>query len=373
MYAPSIFSNDLYSLWNPKPTSGRKLDPSPSLGTIHNRQAATHEPPTSASDIIDLQRKQLRQLFAPPLVAYSPDYYGANMDYMEYTMQAAASHFVAANPDVGVEGMLSQVEELLAISPLMQLKIDRIESIRNTGYEVLRPIGIGKTLQELDMEAARELDTKTMEDESAVTIAADNTQGNNLNENTQEQGDGGVDVDLDRQVIDLDEQVLDADISHNLDNDSASSEFEGSSFRREQFHAAHIPQLLTFRGDLIDEGFMADEVEYQADHSLDASLHHHEGLMLSSGSSSLSTAIPSGVISGQSARSLSTNMTSAHSYTGILDCIGEDAPIASDIEYSSGLTPGSGRIFSGPRMAAIPDENEENDHSGINDSDMIMD
>lgn len=291
-------------------------------------------------------------------------------------MRAAASHFGTANNEVGVEGTLSQVDELLAISPLMQLKIDHIESIRSTGYDVLRPIGIGKTAQELEVEAAREQGGKIMQDESALTIAAENMTSNNLNENTQEQGNANVDVDLDDQILDMDEQVLDVDISHDLDNESAFEEMDGSFTRRDQFRGAQVAPLLTFRGELIDEGFMADEVEYQADHSLDASLHHHEGLLLSYWSSSVSTAIPSGAMTSQSARSLSTNMTSAHSYTSVLDCIGEDAPTENDTGSSSGgmaPVPGVGRIFSGPRMAAIPDENEENDHSGINDSDMIMD
>lgn len=389
MYAPSTYNSDLYSLWNKKyasnlslidqasgPTSA--LQPQQFRADLELGLHLPHSPGGGSS--VDHQSRQLRQLFAPPLVAYSPDYCGANLAYVEYTIQAAAAHFGSVHSG---EFMTTGPScDFAGTAPLLQQKTDQLRAIRDTGYATIRPIGIGKTQHELDAEAGiRRQEQGSSQDDEAQGVTVEN------------QDDAGSGI-LDSATIygaDLDTQVVDADAHESANEDSElyslSHDGQGSvSPPADAINMSHSLLLLllhlqhNYRENLVNEGFMADEVEYQADHSLDESLRHQDSSLISP----VYTAFSGGATA-------STNMTSVHSNPTALECIGEDSVMGSThnsgiVETSAGRVGSSRDTFASSTGDLGVDENAviaevqnnandsnlDHDHSNIDDSDMVM-
>lgn len=174
MYSPALFTGDNFNLWSP----------------TRNK----------------LSVDKTRHLFAPPLQAYSSDTPGASSQELEYTIQ-----------------ITNKLKSGL-ITPLVQKKTDNLRNIRNYGFNIIRPVGIYKTLEELDYE-----DQKNSI-QPLVDASFQSRTDPDL-ENSRNSPDLQNSVDLDAQVENYD------DSNHN------SNIFS-------------------------DDGFMADDVEYQVDHSL---------------------------------------------------------------------------------------------------------
>lgn len=369
MYAPTTFNGDLYSLWNKRRVP--ELVVEASVAPAH-----PHRPDQGSS--ADSAPSHLRQLFAPPLAAYSPDYYGANTDCMEYTIQSAVSRFGHTHKDAAEQGPRW---DFGLMSPLMLLKSNQLKAIRDTGYTTIRPIGIGRTQQELDVEAG------VRRRERELELARDD-RADDVNESASSDA-MGVDG------ADLDDAVATADNDDDAEEDSAfyyesHEEDDDLALPRHQNIGGAQPLLQRdFRDDLVQEGFMASEVEYQADHSLDASLHHHDSSMISPVYTAFS-----------GAATASTLMTSVHSNPTPLECIGEDTIMDSAHETSGGDTSviGAGSshshdVVSAPSRVSgennlhdygvdennveglggrANDFNADEDASNIDDSDMVM-
>lgn len=147
-------------------------------------------------------------IFAPPLLAFSPEAPGSSFHELKYNID-------------------SSVTRRPITTPLVRRKMGEIEEIRNTGHALIRPIGIGKTELEIDGE---KLQQSPRPSESRQTT-----------ENTPDQVAPMVlpDHDLDADVLEVDDGVID--------------------------------DLAFLSGDENEDndGFMANEVEYQPDHSLD--------------------------------------------------------------------------------------------------------
>lgn len=103
-----------------------------------------------------------------------------------------------------------------------QIKLNRLNQIKYFGYKTLKPIGINKTMEQMDYE------NNTLEENMTTTLENEVVDLNF-------QPDVDVDVDLDDSIPNFD-----SDVDLNLNDEE-------------------------------DEGFMAEEVEYQNDHSLGTS------------------------------------------------------------------------------------------------------
>lgn len=356
MYAPNLFSHDLFALWNQTENEDKQREqarrninggngngPVGSNGVIGNSGNGGN-----SSVEVDSQRKQLRLLFAPPLLAYSAEYPGASLAQLEYTIQTTACF----------NGSYKYTT-----SPLIQQKIDQLEQIRNTGYSTIRPIGIEKTLQEVDYEESRQSHTSYQQlEEHSYLDTAENT-------NTE---DHSVPTPGPREEVDLDAQIVNADESQNLDEfeDDDDDGGEGEvqfhededsemleSIEHDVSNLLHRrPLLLTllppqpsehqdmFRDSMEDEGFMADEVEYQNDHSLNADSNSILHMLTNSGTTTSATNMNSGVSIA------TTNMTTLPSF----------------FEISSGL-PNYRRL---DENSENHNENNENNENNVTDENL---
>lgn len=198
MYSPALFTSDSFNLWNPASYSSTK--------------------PNDTEDT-----KQARHLFAPPMQAYSTDFPGAYVHELEYTIQT----------------MTSTKSKMGLITPLVQRKIDQLESVRNFGYNSIRPVGINKTLEELEFEQMKRNNMSEVDDSSYHTIE-------NTNNSRAE-----PEQDLDAQIENFDDGDTSGDVEVVNNNINISNNV-----------------VLNNNDILSDDGFMADDVEYQVDHSL---------------------------------------------------------------------------------------------------------
>lgn len=268
---------------------------------------------------VEEQRRHLRLLFAPPLLAYSAEYPGASLSQLEYT----------------IINQTGNKDELPLLTPLIQRKLDRLQQIRNIGYTNIVPIGVGKTMEKIDMEEARHFNMSDQQEESFIPTAEngdgpDSSINGAVNHNVNED---------DNEEIDLDANIPNADVT-NEDDD-----FEEDDFGEIQEEQEEID--LDYHSLNEDEGFMAEDVEYQDDHSIVT--EHAPNMMISSGTTA--TTINTNMGSG---RSIGTNPTS----------ISSTSPI-------SIVNPATSNLYSmGEGYRNENNENNQNDHSGL---DMVID
>lgn len=204
-------SIDTYQLWRRRGTTPRvheeSLPPTPSLHRIRAQSDLEHH-------------------FAPPLSAYLADQCGAH--------DAAAEYNAAVE-----EARLSGASDVPLLAPATLRRLDALRRIRATGYTTLLPIGVGATMAEMDREADADLLEVQVENlaagEAEASVSGAGAGLGHL------EGGAGLDADLDAGDLgaDLDDGVLDAD----------GDTFDSS-------------------GGATPDGFMAEDVEYQHDHSL---------------------------------------------------------------------------------------------------------
>ena len=353
MYSPDIFPKHLYSLWNDKPNK------TPIKSLEQETTKSNHQQNNTTNGLLTRsleaehqnQRKQLRTLFSPPLSAYSADYPGASLSQLEYTIQTLAT---------STSHNLFQSRLLISATPLAQSKIDQLERIRNTGYNSIRPIGIGRTLEELDFENANtagaghfgEVSQEITFSNLAAAAAAENTNeqlsalwtsGINTSGTREEGGAAGPEIDLDAQVFNADEFSDDGvnDEAFTDDSDEVLDAQENGLRRREG-----DTDLESYRTNIDDEDFMAAEVEYQDDHSINSEINTGTYMLMNSGTNTTSTAFNSNTTTGRTAN---TSPTTA-----------------------SGILPGAASSYNMSRIheqGEIQDENEPE----YSELDMIVD
>lgn len=96
----------------------------------------------------------------------------------------------------------SQGSSASMLTPEMSLKLEKLRSIRTTGYYTLAPIGVNKTMAQLDFEA------QEMEDEDCNVGQAENLNANVSTTIYQDapsgMPDAGAEHDLDADIEDVD-------------------------------------------------------------------------------------------------------------------------------------------------------------------------
>lgn len=197
MFSPNFNINDYYELWN------------------------------------DNKKEGVYQQQQPPLSAYSPEFPGASKLHMIHNNSQRGSH-----------------EDM---STFTHLKLNKLKMVRFYGYKSLRPIGVNKTMEQLDIDRdipGEHNESHTVENEQLGIVPPIEPVSEPIDgereENTSEQmasGVGGTDIDIDDNIPNFD-----------------SEETDDFDFEIEEPQ----PPLSQINED---EGFMAEEVEYQPDHS----------------------------------------------------------------------------------------------------------
>ncbi|CAN3376801.1 hypothetical protein DIURU_001581 [Diutina rugosa] len=157
-----------------------------------------------------------RAFYAPPLSAFSPDAPGGSERELEYTIEVSTN----------------RRSRYSLITPLVHRKMDELKSIGSTGYTTIRPVGIGRTLGEIEADRTKEMSSLNSAPSSAEATAENTHEGITIATSFPE-------ADLDADVVDMDDGAI----------------AEDSAFLSDEEND--------------DDGFMADEVEYQPDHSLE--------------------------------------------------------------------------------------------------------
>lgn len=253
MYSPNLFSFDFNSQWLQQTSSnGLNLR----LHSLPNGNA------------IDEQRahsQHLRHLFAPPLLAYSAENPGPNVTQLDYIIRTKS-----------LNGSAVSSNNLL--TPLVVKKLNKLQSISKIGYHSIAPVGINKTMEELDFDQKRraayylqqhlhlQINPDTLRQNDSTIPTVGNTS-NSILEQPEE-------IDLDANVPDIDLQSREEDD----DNEEEDSEdIEGLGTGREapgpDRGGAEDSEGVINENEIYDdvdedEGFMAEEVEYQDDHSI---------------------------------------------------------------------------------------------------------
>lgn len=328
MYSPNLFPSDLYTLWNQDvhrrsarfesektiitSNGNGNINGSGSIVPQHHNQS--HNARANSDQLATENRRYLRLLFAPPLLAYTAEYPGASSVQLDYLIQSTSTSKAHA----------------LTTTPLTQLKVDQLERIRNTGYNTIRPIGIDRTMEEIDYEHASSYNTQDHAYDEGLLI---HTAENNLTETSGNIATGGLsfnqqldttgEVDHDSVVFDgevsLSEEGIDEDDDDDEDEEEANDILQELTEPEEDFlrRSSRFRLLLEepgYRDTLEDEGFMADEVEYQDDHSLNAD--GNQFMFINSGTTNATTNTTATVVSSNnmnSGRSATTNATTISS------------------------------------------------------------
>lgn len=157
-----------------------------------------------------------RAFYAPPLSAFSPDAPGGSERELEYTIEVGTN----------------RRSRYSLITPLVHRKMDELKLIGSMGYSTIRPVGIGRTLGEIEADKAKELSQVALAPSSEEATAENTHEGISSSAQLPE-------ADLDADVVDMDDGGVAEDLAFLSDEEND------------------------------DVGFMADEVEYQPDHSLE--------------------------------------------------------------------------------------------------------
>lgn len=215
----------------------------PNYGGSNGPGAAHTHSSHSSRSFRGQSRLQLPQIepdhFAPPLSAYLTEECGASAVYTEYNTAQQLAMVLATN-------------DVPLLTPGLLRRLQALRDIRSTGYTTLSPIGVGKTMAHIDAEAQlEEEESHCVQENSVHNIAAEtldvlaNTSNLGGTGNSgSSRADRGTEHVLD-MARDLDADVEDADNSDSYDED-----------------------LSDHMDSVADDGFMAQEVEYQNDHSL---------------------------------------------------------------------------------------------------------
>lgn len=202
---------------------------------LHNLAKESHEFPVEAIQ------------YAPPLAAYSASHCGLSIASAEYNRALQMMSFTG-------------VRDIPILTPQILHRLDNLRQIRNMGYDLLAPIGINRTMRDLDEEAhiaeddaespaghaENLLTTGTHQAIDPLTLALLNgvsmTTSSAANVSAPEISLPANDL---LPEADLDARIPDADVD-DLSGDESAPVSDG-----------YTP-----------DAFMAEDVEYQSDHSL---------------------------------------------------------------------------------------------------------
>lgn len=223
----SAFSVGSYQLWRPRRNTPRVHEEN----QLHAQTQSLHR---------HLHLSEQEHHFAPPLAAYLADQCGPDDAATEYN--AAVE-----------QALLSGATDVALLLPTTLRRLDALRRIRATGYTTLVPIGVGATMAEMDREAEADLlevqvenlevprPPGAEEDEGNHHTSGNDTgvEGNRTHHSEMHEGNSVLDANVGNMDADLDDDVFDADA--------------------DTFHSS---------GGSTPDGFMAEDVEYQDDHSL---------------------------------------------------------------------------------------------------------
>lgn len=275
MYSPQIFSSGLYELWR-RDNKGQG-----SINQVRNHigegTGALNGSPNNDNHDDEQEGEEqniiMRNLFAPPLLAFSAEFPGASTLQLEYTISQ------------------SQVRSgMPLVTPLTQKRMEAFQKIRSIGYRRFAPLGINKTMEQIDIESSKQHTSAEIE---VYEAGAENTSGERVtNRNEERSGNWGaqsaINESYEANEVDLDAEIPDAD------------ESEQSDMNYDEEDSRIHFRSLDMDDDILneDEGFMADEVEYQDDHSVETS-----------------PSLPMLHSAATTTRTIFTNMDSARSYS----------------------------------------------------------
>ena len=267
MFSPDLSPRGIHHLWSSN--NNQLLLNSSQQRTANNSEA-----------------KHYNKLFAPPLSSYTAAFPGPDPSQMEY-LQITRSD----KPHPTVDDL----------ALLMRMKEQRLMKIRNTGYSTIRPIGIGKTMEELDY---AQRGYSAVEDSTINNnVAAENSNEEEMSTMPLNIGEE-EEVDLDAEILDADE--LRSDEEDDDDDDDIDDDDYDDGVNIPQSHDHH--HFRRNQGYIMDdEGFMAAEVEYQDDHSLNSETNTH--MLISSAVTA--TVLPTRTTGN---RTSTTNPTTAPSF-----------------------------------------------------------
>lgn len=183
MYSPNFNIDNLYELWSDKPTN----------------------------DNLDL--------YQPPLNAYSPEYPGSSNLKFNYLIHKSNN----------------------VISPVTQIKLNKLNSIKYYGYKSLTPIGLNKTMEQIEYESAN---LSTLDQTASQTIE-------------NESNDQQLPVPREEPEVDLDQSMPNMDDAN--EEETPGDEFDDGDDLAGNYDGNDLDD---------DAGFMAEDVEYQNDHSI---------------------------------------------------------------------------------------------------------
>lgn len=179
--------------------------------------------------------------FAPPLVAYTAEKSGADEIYLEYssTSQAAA---LRGNRDIAL------------FMPQTLKKLQTLQRIREIGYYTLRPVGFNKTMAEMDRDAQAE--EEDLRSPHAENLAALTDQLGQFLQAPRDSEDLSRDLVGNSAIHDIPSIVLTTGMDRDLDSNLVDADLNDHSIQNEDADSD------------TPDAFMAEDVEYQNDHSL---------------------------------------------------------------------------------------------------------
>lgn len=304
MYTPRLFSDNIFKLWN-------STDEDAENGRNRNGNGMNIHNGPSMQEQNENDRKSVRLLFAPPLLAYSAEMPGASLLQLEYTIRTRCGN----------------QEEMPFLTPNVQRKLDKMRQIRYTGYRKFLPIGLNQTMEEMAIK--RELGAKDTEESYSHTAenvdrvpnsSVDGIGGIQQEEtsNGGVEGEGVAEVDLDDDIPDVDEQdsLEDEDDYGRAGEEPREENIGYVEINEDEFNE--------------DEGFMAADVEYQNDHGI-SNEYNSPNVLINSGST---TTTMSNFNSGRSSVTNPTSIGSRFSH-GALANPNMSAVISTGLRHNS--------------------------------------
>lgn len=265
MYSPNLFSGDFNHLWLQHDTSSAsnaRFRSQPNGTPLIEDQRAHHQ--------------HLRHLFAPPLLAYSAENPGPSVTQLDYIIRTKS-----------LNGNSIPSNNLL--TPLVVKKLNKLQSISKVGYHTIAPVGINKTMGELEFEERRRAAYYEQQQQQHLHLQLQLQ----INQDTLGQDDSNIptvgntsnsileqpeDIDLDADIPDIDfqsrEEGEDDEEEEDGGEEAEQRETGQSAIAGSNQAGANIDNEGVINENEIyddvdeDEGFMAEEVEYQDDHSI---------------------------------------------------------------------------------------------------------
>lgn len=181
--------------------------------------------------------------FAPPLAAYTAERSGADEIFLEYN-STSHSASLRGNRDIAL------------FLPHTLKKLQMLQRVRETGYYTLRPVGFSKTMAEMDRDAlVEEEEHRSAHAENLAAMSAGEQLGLYLQASASSEDVSRVYSGL-SSGQDEPLNVLSVGMDRDLDDDLVDADINDLSLQTEDADSD------------TPDAFMAEDVEYQNDHSL---------------------------------------------------------------------------------------------------------